>query len=151
VNLREDLIFKICKGLDIEACTISIAWSYYIRLLSMNLITKYNRKLYAAVCALLAYKFYEETHLNGSKDKQEALIKAFKEMDTHDTLEIKDIMNAEFEVYASLGFNLLIPIEEFQKNFLYTLKRLEVTPQEYMGNLETSGLILPFSEFIHNN
>lgn len=134
LNLREDLIFKLCKDLDMEACTISIAWTYYSRFLRMNLVTKINRKLYAAVCVILAYKFNEETHLDGAKEQLNLLIKAITAMDKHDNLSVKDIMDTEFTVYSHLGFNLLIPLEEFQSNFLYTLNRLEISPQEYLGN-----------------
>jgi hypothetical protein len=53
--------------MDIEACTLALGWTLYLRLILKNIVNKSNRKLYGAVCVLLAFKFNEETHLVEAK------------------------------------------------------------------------------------
>ncbi|CAG9334079.1 unnamed protein product [Blepharisma stoltei] len=133
VNLREDLVSKMCRNMDIEACTLAIAWVYFIRLLSKNVITKANRKLYGAICVLLAYKFNEESHLDDNKDQINTIIKFVGSMDKHGLLQHKHISRIEFEVYAHLNFSLLLKYEEFKEEFLYTLCRMGITFDDYIG------------------
>lgn len=133
VNLREDFIIHICKILDIEACTVALAWSYFERLIQKNLVTKANRKLYGGCCLLLAYKFNEETHLEESKMKLQSLMAAIYALDKNDVLTTKDLNTAEFTVYASLEFSLKIEIPEFKASFLHILQRMETTPYRYLG------------------
>jgi hypothetical protein len=133
VNLREDFIIHICKILDIEACTVALAWSYFERLIQKNLVTKANRKLYGGCCLLLAYKFNEETHLEESKMKLQSLMAAIYALDKNDVLTTKDLNTAEFTVYASLEFSLKMEILEFKASFLHILQRMETTPYRYLG------------------
>ena len=133
VNLREDFIINICKILNIEACTIALAWSYFERLLHMNLVNKLNRKLYGGCCLLLAYKFNEETHLEESKVKLQSLMNAIYALDKNDELTTKDLINAELRVYASLEFSLKMDISDYKESFLHILERLETTPYRYLG------------------
>ena len=133
VNLREDLIQKVCKECEVEACTLAIAFSCFDTLLKMNLITKNNRKLYAGVCVLLAFKFNEETHLEEAKQKKQQLMRALYEADKYDMLTPHYLHSAEFEVYFYLGFNLHLKLEMFQENFQHILARLRVSSKEYLG------------------
>jgi len=140
-NLKEKLIFKICKELDVEAFTVSVAWSYFQRLLGMNVITKANRKLYAAICVLLSYKFNEEINFV----KMKALIHAIRLSDKNDISQSKSIAKYEFEVYSYLKFSMIVPVEEFEENFHYILKRIHTSPKKYLENsLAFSGLKHPF-------
>jgi hypothetical protein len=142
VNLREDLIQKLCRPLDIEACTMAMALTYFERLLNMNLITKYNRKLYGAICVLLAFKFNEETHLDECIERLKILMDTVYNMDKSDLLTHKDLIRAEFHIYASLGFSLLLSVQEFEENFNHVISRLDVSPLEYLGrSISSSGLL----------
>ncbi|CAG9332690.1 unnamed protein product [Blepharisma stoltei] len=134
VNLREDLIFKMCRNMDIEVCTLAIAWTCYVRLLSKNVITKLNRKLYGAICVLIAYKFNEESHLEANRDQIKILIKLAYSMDKHNLLQHKSLSKVEFEVYAHLNFSLLLKYEEFQEEFSYILGRMDTSFNVYMGD-----------------
>jgi len=149
VNLREELILKFCKDMNLEACTVALAWNCFHRLLAKNLVVKQNRKLYSAACLLLAFKFMEETHSEDSKARMRYLIKALYRLDKKRIIEAKDILRAEFKVYSYLDFCLFVNIEDYQSDFLHTLDRIGNTPVKYLGEVafEGSGLLLPYKYY----
>lgn len=124
VNLREDLIEKVWKECGFDPVTLAIGLSYFDRLLNMNLVNKRNRKLYAAVCALLAFKFIEENHLHEIEGKKKMLMDHLYHMDKHDLLTTKMILEAEFSIYSYLNFSMHIKYEEIRDNFIYISGRL---------------------------
>jgi len=133
VNLREDLIVKMCKELNLEAFTVALAWSCFHKLLHLNLVNKSNRKLFASACVMLAYKFNEETHLSHSKKQLQNLVRGIHRLDTDDMLQAKEVCKAEFLVYTYLNFRLLLDREEYEINFRHTLDRLGYAPSDYLG------------------
>ena len=119
VNLREDLISKVWKNVDFEPMTLALGLTCFEVLLNMNLVNKKNRKLFAAVCVLIAFKFIEEHHLDEVKTKKEMLFKEFYHMDKHDLLTKKMILEAEFCVYSYLNFSVFRPFDEIKETLLY--------------------------------
>ncbi|OMJ84310.1 hypothetical protein SteCoe_14594 [Stentor coeruleus] len=122
-NLREDLI-KVWKTCCFDPVTLAIGLTCFDRLLNMNLVNKINRKLYAAVCVYLAFKFMEETHLDETKNKKKLLLDHLYYMDKHD-LPSKMIFKAELSVYAYLNFSLHMKCEEIKENLEFIMTRLD--------------------------
>lgn len=123
-NLREDLIFGVWQECNFDIVTLAVGFTLFDRLLDMNLVNKINRKLYASVCVLLAFKFIEETHLEEVTEKKTELIKKLYHMDKRDLLTPQMIFEAEFSVYAYLNFSVHLEYEEFKGNLEYIKNRL---------------------------
>lgn len=85
-----------------------------MRLILKNIVNKSNRKLYGAVCILLAFKFNEETHLVESKLRLQQLMKAMQGLDKTDALSASELKLVEFTVYSYLDFSLLLCVEEYE-------------------------------------
>lgn len=127
LNLREELIQIVCRKCEVKACTLAIAFAYFEYLLNCSLVTKGNRKLYAAVCVLLAYKFEEETHLVASQSQMKVLVKGLHGVDKQDMLGQKSLFLAEFEVYVYLNFKLQLEYEQFEAHYQHILSRLSIS------------------------
>jgi hypothetical protein len=119
VNLREDLIIKVWKIVDFEASTLALGLTCFQVLLNTNLVNKTNRKLFAAVCLLLAFKFIEENHMDEIKLKKDKLFKELYHMDKHDLLTKKMILEAEFLVYSYLNFSIFLPYNDYKETLTY--------------------------------
>ena len=119
LNLREDLIQHVWKNIDFDPVTLAIGLTCFVRLLNLNLINKKNRKLYASVCVFLAFKFIEESQTEETKSKKENLLQKLHQMDKHDLLTSKMILDAEFCVYSYLNFSVHLSLEEFRSTFDY--------------------------------
>lgn len=116
VNLREDLIVLLQKVTNFDPVTLAIGLTCFDRLLNMNLVNKINRKLYAAVCILLSFKFIEETHLDEVKSMKEKMLNFFYQMDKHDLLTTQMILESEFRVYSYLNFSMHLAMGEIKSN-----------------------------------
>ena len=90
----------------------------------MNLVNKTNRKLYAAVCVLLAFKFVEENHLLETKNNRKILLEELYHMDKHDLLTARMILEAEFSVYSYLNFSVNLTSDDIKNNLAYIKQRL---------------------------
>ena len=90
----------------------------------MNLINKSNRKLYAAVCVLLAFKFIEENHLDETKNKKQILLDQLYHMDNREVLTTRMILEAEFSVYSYLNFSMNLSYEDIKENLTYIKERI---------------------------
>ena len=123
-NLREDLIFKVWKKCELDPATLAVGLTCFDRLLDLNLVNKINRKLFAAACVLLAYKFLEENHVEEVKEKYKELISQLYHMDKKDLLTTKIIYEAEFTVYAYLNFSIHFELSEISENLKYVKDRL---------------------------
>ena len=124
VNLREDLITQVWKMGNFDPVILAIGFTCFDRLLNMNHINKTNRKLYASVCVLLAFKFSEETHLDEIKNSQKDLLDYLYRMDKHDLLTTKMIVENEFTVYSYLNFSMDLSYEEISNHLEYIKSRL---------------------------
>jgi Cyclin, N-terminal domain len=124
VNLREDLITKVWKTCEFDPVTLAIGLTCFDRLLNMNLVNKTNRKLYAAVCVLLAFKFIEETHLDETRGKKKVLLDQLYHMDKNDLLTARMILEAEFSVYSYLNFSIHLRYKDIRDNLNHIQARL---------------------------
>ena len=124
VNLREDLITEVWKQGNYDPVTLAIGFTLFDRLLNMNLVNKENRKLYAAVCVLLAFKLIEETHLEEIKESKSQLMQQLYRMDKHDYLTARMILETEFSVYSYLNFSLHLKHDDIKDNLSYIISRL---------------------------
>lgn len=133
VNMREKYIVLLCRDLDIEVCTVALAWTYFNKLLDWNCVTRYNRKSKACACILLAYKFIEEMTTHEVQQNLGRLISSLCEDESEAFKEAT--LREEFEVYSALRFDLHLPTEEFENIFDLILRRIESTREDYLGGL----------------
>lgn len=131
VNLRENLIFKLCTSSNIEACTASIAWLSFERLIGEGSVTRSNCKQYACACVLLAYKFIEEIPKDSSQVALGRLIGALTRLCGDETNK-KSILKAEFTVYELLGFDLHLTRAEIEPSFDMWLQRMDQQARGYL-------------------
>ena len=124
VNLRENLIIGVWKNNNFDPVTLASGLTCFDRLLNMNLINKSNRKLYAAVCVLLAFKFIEENHLDETKNKKQILLDQLYHMDNREVLTTRMILEAEFSVYSYLNFSMNLSYEDIKENLTYIKERI---------------------------
>eukprot|EP00916_Digyalum_oweni_P024017 GHVL01039767.1.p1 GENE.GHVL01039767.1~~GHVL01039767.1.p1 ORF type:complete len:357 (+),score=75.64 GHVL01039767.1:44-1072(+) len=104
-NLKADLFnFQENMSVEIEISTVAMAWMYFEKLVMNNYVAKANRKLFAGVCLVLAYKFNQAFR----KDHFSRLVNSIKTLDHKDRLDEQQILEKEFQVYAYLEFSLMI-------------------------------------------
>lgn len=111
-----------------ELSTIALAITCFDRLVYQRLVNKTNRKIAFATCLLLAFKMNEsrETHKDiVSKWLIPNLEKAF-------SVNRKDLLDAEFIVFARLSFSLHVPAEMVEPHFDRLLTQKGITQQEFL-------------------
>lgn len=115
-SLKKKLI-RVSLQNGVQLTTIAFAFVYFEKLVFRLLVDKYNRKLLASVCLMLAYKFNEfRTEL--IPKIQESLATIFK-------LNQKDIVRNEFRVFSLLRFNLLTPKRQWKPHLKFLLQRVD--------------------------
>ena len=107
MNIREELI---ALASCIDRCTVAAAWIYFLALVNIGIVTKRDRKLYAAACVVIAYKVYEEIG-DDFEGRLQCVLRALKGLDQKEHLGVKDILRKEFDACASLNFSLIIQSE----------------------------------------
>lgn len=119
------------QRLNLEVATVALACVLFEKLVLQHYVTKVNRKLYMAVCFLLAVKFNEPC----ASDERKRVIREFLEdIDRAHALPSRDVLTAEFTVYAQLSFNLHVPIAEVHPHFVRLLKLIESNPRKYLDD-----------------
>ncbi|KAG1147623.1 hypothetical protein G6F37_003915 [Rhizopus arrhizus] len=120
-------LLEIGKQLDLEISSVAHAFVYFEKLVIKNVVTKKNRKLIAACCLFLASK------VNEAKGTWfQPLLEA---MDDELDVDIKEIHEHEFAVFADLEFNLYVAKKEFMPHFERIFNHLEhKSIQEYLGH-----------------
>eukprot|EP01012_Entosiphon_sulcatum_P057434 TRINITY_DN81204_c0_g1_i1.p1 TRINITY_DN81204_c0_g1~~TRINITY_DN81204_c0_g1_i1.p1 ORF type:complete len:462 (-),score=73.54 TRINITY_DN81204_c0_g1_i1:35-1420(-) len=109
----------------LDVSTIAYAITYFERLVIKRLVSKENRKLIAAGCLLLAAKFLEPTL---SKTSMTRLVHAISD---EFRTQPKKIFGAEFQIFACLEFQLVVPLELVWPHFERLLGSCNLTAQEY--------------------
>jgi hypothetical protein len=141
----------------LEIGTLAIACVYFERLCLDCRVDKSNRRLCFAACLLLAVKMNEpnvglvmrkETD-SGSDDgrpaRLTALVRPNKRSSTmyasllefftqEWSLSLKHLFNAEFGVFAALGFDLHTTPSQVAFHFKRLMKTLEWNPHDYLGS-----------------
>ncbi|TDH69128.1 hypothetical protein CCR75_005450 [Bremia lactucae] len=119
------------QRLDLQIATVALACVLFEKLVLQHYVTKVNRKLYMAVCFLLAVKFNEPFT---SDEHKRVVRKLLKDFDRTFALPSRDVLTAEFTVYAQLSFNLHVPIAEVHPHFARLLKNMESNPRKYLDD-----------------
>ncbi|KAF4317214.1 hypothetical protein BBO99_00003710 [Phytophthora kernoviae] len=126
---RETLMCS--QRLDLEVATVALACVLFEKLVLQHYVTKVNRKLYMAVCFLLAVKFNEPY---ASDARKRVIHQLLEDIDRVHALPSRDVLTAEFTVYAQLSFNLHVPIAEVHPHFVRLLKLIESNPRKYLDD-----------------
>ncbi|KAE9039388.1 hypothetical protein PR003_g6972 [Phytophthora rubi] len=119
------------QRLDLEVATVALACVLFEKLVLQHYVTKVNRKLYMAVCFLLAVKFNEPC---ASDERKRVVRQLLEDIDRAHALPSRDVLTAEFTVYAQLSFNLHVPIAEVHPHFVRLLKLIESNPRKYLDD-----------------
>ncbi|CEG43394.1 Cyclin ik3-1/CABLES [Plasmopara halstedii] len=119
------------QRLGLEVATVALACVLFEKLVLQHYITKVNRKLYMAVCFLLAVKFNEPCT---SVERKRVVRQLLEDIDRVHGIPARDILKAEFTVYAQLSFNLHVPIAEVHPHFARLLKLVESNPRKYLDD-----------------
>lgn len=82
-----------------------------------------------SACLLLAAKFNEPK----ASDAMKLVIKKIlEEIDQVHSIPSREVLTAEFTVYAQLSFSLHVPLSEIQPHFTRLLKLIESNPRKYL-------------------
>ncbi|KAJ1964555.1 hypothetical protein IWQ62_002902 [Dispira parvispora] len=128
-SLKHRLI-QCAQQVDCELSSVAKAFVYLEKLLLLHQVHKDNRRCIAAACLLLAVK------VNEPHDKR--IMQLLSTM--HKILGVPPamVLQHEFSVFASLQFELYLPIQEFTPHLNRILHSVGLdTLQEYMGNDST--------------
>jgi hypothetical protein len=101
----------------LELSTVALGIVYFEKLVFKGVVTKPNRKLIMSACLVLAFKFNEEP----SADEQgvQALLDDIQQVQS---LAPKQVLNAEFAVFAHLHFRLKVKESEWMPQFNHLVK-----------------------------
>ncbi|KAI9921574.1 hypothetical protein PsorP6_001361 [Peronosclerospora sorghi] len=119
------------QRLNLEVATVALACVFFEKLVLQHYVSKVNRKLYMAVCFLLAVKFNEPC---ASDERKRVIRRLLDDIDRVHALSSRDVLTAEFTVYAQLSFNLHVPIAEVHPHFVRLLKLIESNPRKYLDD-----------------
>jgi hypothetical protein len=82
-----------------------------------------------SICFLLAAKFNEPK----ASDSMKNMIKNILiDIDQIHSIPSREVLTAEFNVYAQLSFSLHVPLSEIQPHFTRLLKCMESNPRKYL-------------------
>eukprot|EP01063_Lacrimia_lanifica_P035410 TRINITY_DN6726_c0_g1_i1.p1 TRINITY_DN6726_c0_g1~~TRINITY_DN6726_c0_g1_i1.p1 ORF type:complete len:2201 (+),score=549.25 TRINITY_DN6726_c0_g1_i1:672-6605(+) len=111
----------------IEASTAAYAAVYFEKLILQGVVRKANRKLIAAACCLLAFKFWE-----ASTSDMKEVTALLNDLYRHLNVPPKSVLAVEFRLYALLKFDLMVPLQQVEPHFERLLGFYNITPQEYL-------------------
>ncbi|SPJ09228.1 cyclin dependent kinase binding protein, putative [Plasmodium sp. DRC-Itaito] len=131
-NLKIDLFNLINNIPEIDISTISCAWVFFERLVIKGYVHKYNRKLYAATCLILSFKFYQHDDI---QILQKLLIHIQK-LDKKENLTPSLIFSVEFLVYRLLEFSLQHTYENIRPHIHQYLESKELKFEDVYGTSE---------------
>ncbi|KAF0716268.1 Aste57867_2928 [Aphanomyces stellatus] len=128
-NLKQEALL-MCHRTHLDISSVALACVYFEKLVLANYVNKANRKLYMSVCLLLAVKFNEPRAMD---DMLGVIKKLLVEIDQVHSIPARDVLAAEFKIYAQLSFALHVQLSEIQPHFARLLKVMESNPRKYLG------------------
>jgi len=150
-NLKSQAL-QACIKARLEVSTVAIACVYFERLALDCRVDKSNRRLTFATCLLIAIKVNEanvkivheeESNKVSKRGVLKSIIKPRQDYDffaslftffTHEWgLSLKQIFNAEWGIFSSLGFKLHAKPSEVSFHFRRFMRALEWSPLDYLG------------------
>eukprot|EP00730_Choanoeca_flexa_P016124 TRINITY_DN7558_c0_g1_i1.p1 TRINITY_DN7558_c0_g1~~TRINITY_DN7558_c0_g1_i1.p1 ORF type:complete len:431 (+),score=73.77 TRINITY_DN7558_c0_g1_i1:123-1415(+) len=110
-SLKQDMveIGKICL---LNLSTVAMAQLHYDRVVMAELVTKDTRKLLAACCLILAFKFDASSKPSLTKRH---LAQVFKAIEEKWRVDSEDIISTEMDVYAALKFHLHVELNDLSR------------------------------------
>ena len=103
MNLRKEIL-----GVpNLDPFTLALAWSYVFRLINLGVLRKDNRKSFAVVSLVLAYKVNEEPSKSGIK-------KFLKDIEDWG-FNVKEIFKKEIKVLSYLDFSMQADPKELKE------------------------------------
>jgi hypothetical protein len=112
-----------------EVSTLAIAIVSFERLVLKRLVSKGNRRLAFAACALLAFKMNEAREAGAGLTTRDVLT----ELEARFGVPRRAIVAAEFPVFVHLGFALHVPPATAAPHLERLLAAKRSTPAEYLG------------------
>ncbi|XP_053992592.1 uncharacterized protein LOC128883832 isoform X2 [Hylaeus volcanicus] len=146
-NLKHDLFNLIDKVSNLDPSTVAAAWFYFEQLLLKRVVHKGIRKILAAACLLLSYKFNQDLLDNQLSE----LIVAVQTLDRQDNLKAQDIFSMEFTVFALIEFNLQVPFSKIKSHLNEYLTSKNISLADQYGVAETELLAVSNFEMSHGN
>lgn len=128
------LMLQVAISLNLEMSTTALAYIYFQRLCIKNVIMKTNRKVAAAACLMLAYKFNEkivtgvEDDGGATKQKLQTLLDCLEKVLL---VKKKELLLSEFGILVSLDFTLHAHIDDVRWHFHRMLQDEDVDSEEY--------------------
>eukprot|EP00730_Choanoeca_flexa_P016125 TRINITY_DN7558_c0_g1_i3.p1 TRINITY_DN7558_c0_g1~~TRINITY_DN7558_c0_g1_i3.p1 ORF type:complete len:467 (+),score=66.79 TRINITY_DN7558_c0_g1_i3:123-1523(+) len=92
--------------------TVAMAQLHYDRVVMAELVTKDTRKLLAACCLILAFKFDASSKPSLTKRH---LAQVFKAIEEKWRVDSEDIISTEMDVYAALKFHLHVELNDLSR------------------------------------
>jgi hypothetical protein len=120
-------LLDVALEMQIDLSTVALAYVYFEKLFMRKALVRANRKMVAGACLLLA------TKINDNKEvKLPALLNS---LERWLQIPVSDVLKAEFWVFCSLEFNLVLREQEYQPHLDKLLSLLNVADnlQEYLG------------------
>eukprot|EP00658_Telonema_sp_P-2_P017689 TRINITY_DN16892_c0_g2_i4.p1 TRINITY_DN16892_c0_g2~~TRINITY_DN16892_c0_g2_i4.p1 ORF type:complete len:614 (-),score=91.30 TRINITY_DN16892_c0_g2_i4:157-1998(-) len=136
-KLKSVLFRQLCWDSDssyIDVSTVAYAVWYLERLVLKGYVTKANRKAVAAVCMVLAVKYWETGLANANKKEglNSKIAFTYKKLESCFGVPIKKMRRSELSVYAALDFALVAPDPSIVKQHIERLlEEVYVTMGEY--------------------
>eukprot|EP00668_Euglena_longa_P004663 GGOE01005445.1.p1 GENE.GGOE01005445.1~~GGOE01005445.1.p1 ORF type:complete len:603 (+),score=152.34 GGOE01005445.1:129-1811(+) len=130
-------------GDTLEVSTIAYAVVYFEKIILKKRVNKENRKLMAAICVMLAVKFWEPSIT--SETRLDSLVELLEESFG---VTRKRLFAMEMTVFAELDFRLLLPGSHVYPHFVRLLaEHYGLMPQEYAPIMEDPAVTQPGYHF----
>ena len=136
-KLKSTLLHQLCwddPSSKIDVSTVAYACWYLERLVLQGFVTKANRKAVAAVCMVLAVKYWETGLANPNKKEglNSKIAYTYKKLESCLGVPVKKVRRSELSVYAALDFALVAPDPSIVKQHIERLlQEVYVTLGEY--------------------
>lgn len=115
----------------VECSTIAMAVVFLEKLILKNVAVKQNRRVIAAACLFLAFKFNYE---GGGSNMEKNFSQFWDAVEENLSVSRKQVMKLEFQVFAWLDFDLNVPLNQLYPHLKRLLNMANgLNAIEYMG------------------
>eukprot|EP00669_Euglena_mutabilis_P014355 TRINITY_DN9418_c0_g1_i1.p2 TRINITY_DN9418_c0_g1~~TRINITY_DN9418_c0_g1_i1.p2 ORF type:complete len:164 (+),score=67.52 TRINITY_DN9418_c0_g1_i1:280-771(+) len=130
-------------GETLEVSTVAYAVVYFEKIIMNRRVNKENRKLMAAVCVLLAIKFWEPSITSTTR-----LLPIVELLESAFGVTRRRLFAMEMTVFAELDFRLVLPGSHVYPHFVRLLaEHYGLMPQEYAPVVEDPAVTQPGYQF----
>ncbi len=136
----KQILLNVGVGVNLELSTVALAYCYYDKLMFRNVVEKANRKLLAAVCLMLAFKYNEGSASLADPALTVRALLAELERATGGVVKRSEVLAREFECFTWLGLSLDVAPHQIIQHLEAIKAKLERTigqlPEQYreIGN-----------------